>query len=177
MMIAAIVVQSGGLFDEINGIPLHPLTVHAVVVLVPVAALGLLAMVALPAFSRRFGIVVVGASVAATGAAFVAKQAGEALQVPVGAPGYDHAELGSLMPWFALALMAAVIGLWLIDRRADPAQPWTRNGLRVAVAALSVAVALASLLWIYRVGDSGARSVWTNPSDANVTSGTGGDAG
>lgn len=160
--------ESEGPFDLIDGVPVHPLVVHAVVVLVPVAALGLLVMAASPAFSRRFGIVVVLASIAAAGAAFVAKEAGQALQERVGEPGFNHAELGSVMPWFALALAAAVIGVWYIDRRADPGQPWTRDRLRLAVAGIAVVVALASLVWIFRVGDSGGRSVWSGRVAASV---------
>lgn len=165
--------QSSGIFDVINGVPVHPLVVHAVVIFVPVAATGLLVMVASPKFSRRFGIVVVLASIAGAGAAFVAKEAGQALQERVGEPGFNHAELGSAMPWFALALMAAVIGLWLLDRRADPDEPWTRDRLRIGVSVIAVVVALASLVWIVRVGDSGGKSVWSGvvSSPADVTDG------
>lgn len=40
----------------INGIPAHPLLVHAVVVLLPLAALCLVACAAWPPIMRRFGL-------------------------------------------------------------------------------------------------------------------------
>ncbi len=39
-----LVAEESGLFDTVFGLPLHPLAVHAAVVLVPLAALGALAM-------------------------------------------------------------------------------------------------------------------------------------
>ena len=47
--------ESGGPFDLVNGIPVHPLVVHAAVVLVPLAALGLVVMAVWPRFSRSLG--------------------------------------------------------------------------------------------------------------------------
>ena len=152
--------DSTGPFDLIGGMPLHPLVVHAVVVLVPLTAIGLLLMAFVPRFSRRLGwLVSLGAAVAA-GSAFVAKQAGEAFEARVGTPGFDHAELGTLMPVFAIGLLAVTVALWLVDRSAPAEGPAPRRGLRIAVAILAVLVALGNLFWVFRVGDSGARSVW-----------------
>jgi len=156
-MIAA---ESGGLFDTINGLPVHPLVVHAAVVLIPLAAIGVLVMVFWPRFSRSFGIAVVVTAALATGAAFVAKEAGEALASRVGEPGFDHQELGDVMPIVAGVLLLAAIGLWLIDRRTESGASGSTRWVRIAVAALAAVIAVGNLVWIYRVGDSGARSVW-----------------
>jgi cytochrome b involved in lipid metabolism len=51
--------------------------------------------------------------------------------------------------------------LWLIDRRAAGDGPAGSRGMRIAVAVVGVVVALANLFWVYRVGDSGAKSVWS----------------
>ena len=77
---ALVTADSNGPFDLINGVPVHPLVVHAAVVLVPLAGLGVLLMVVVPRFSRRFGWLVALAAAAATGACFVAKAAGEQLE-------------------------------------------------------------------------------------------------
>ena len=156
-MIAA---ESGGLFDTINGLPVHPLVVHAAVVLIPLAAIGVLVMVFWPRFSRSFGIAVVVTAALATGAAFVAKEAGEALASRVGEPGFDHQELGDVMPIVAGVLLLAAIGLWLIDRRTESDASGSTRWVRIAVATLAAVIAVGNLVWIYRVGDSGARSVW-----------------
>ena len=161
--------ESEGPFDLINGLPVHPLVVHAAVVMVPLAALGLIAMAIWPRFSRRYGWLVVGASVVAAGASFVAKESGEAMADRLAEPGFDHEELGELMPAFAAALMLAVIVLWLIDRRTPEGGPAPRRGLRMVVAIVAVIVAVAALVWVVRVGDSGAKSVW---SGRVVASGT-----
>ena len=158
--LAAPAADSTGPFDLIGGMPLHPLVVHAVVVLVPLTAIGLLLMAFVPRFSRRLGWLVSLGAVAAAGAAFVAKEAGEAFEARVGTPGYDHAELGTLMPVFAIGLLVLTVALWLIDRSAPAEGPAPRRGLRIAVAVLAVLVALGNLFWVFRVGDSGARSVW-----------------
>jgi uncharacterized membrane protein len=148
-------------FDLIRGLPIHPLVVHAAVVLVPLTALGLLLMALLPRFSRANGWLVVAIGAAAAVASVVARLSGIALQQRTAAPRFDHAELGGSMPWFAGALLLATAGLWLVDRREAAAGSSGRRGVRGAVAVVAVAVALANLVWIYRVGDSGARSVWS----------------
>lgn len=153
--------ETGGPFDLINGLPVHPLVVHAAVVLVPLTALGVLLMAAWPRFSRSLGWLVALGGVVAAGSSFVAKESGEALEGRVGEPGFDHAELGEVMPVLALALLVVAVVLWLIDRSAAREGAAPRRGLRIAVAVLAALVALGNLVWIYRVGDSGAKSVWS----------------
>jgi uncharacterized membrane protein len=153
--------ESGGPFDLVNGIPVHPLVVHAAVVLVPLAALGLVVMAVWPRFSRSLGWLVVLGSAAAMLASWVAKEAGEALEERVGEPGFDHADLGEVMPAVAAGLLVASAVLWWIDRSAPPEPTTTRRAIRVVVAVLAAAVALGNAFWVYRVGDSGAKSVWT----------------
>ncbi len=167
---------SGGPFDLINGIPVHPLVVHAAVVLVPLTALGLIVMAVWPRFSARYGWLVAVSGVLAAGSSFAAKESGEVLEGRVGEPGFDHAELGDQMPIFAAVLLVAVVALWLIDRSAPTDGPAPRRGLRIAVAIVGVVVALANLLWVFRVGDSGAKSVWSGRVSASAretTTGTG----
>lgn len=153
--------DSTGPFDLINGIPVHPLVVHAAVVLVPLAALGVLAMAIVPRLSRTLGWLVALGALAATGACWVAKEAGEQLAARVGSPGFDHQSLGSWMPFFAAALAIAAIVLWLVDRRRIEDRPAPRGTLGIVVAVLAGIIAVANLVWVYQVGDSGARSVWS----------------
>jgi uncharacterized membrane protein len=85
--------EGGGVFDLINGVPVHPLVVHAVVVLLPLACLGTLAIAVRPAWRERYGLLVVACAAAATALMPVATSSGEALEHRVGSPG-QHAELG-----------------------------------------------------------------------------------
>lgn len=151
----------GGPFDLVNGLPVHPLVVHAAVVLVPLTALGVLLMALWPRFSRSLGWLVVVGGVVAAGASVVAKASGEALEERVGEPGFDHGDLGEAMPLFAAALLGVAVVLWLMDRSTPADGPAPRRALRIVVALVAVLVAVGNLVWVYRVGDSGAKSVWT----------------
>jgi uncharacterized membrane protein len=64
---------------EINGVPLHPLVVHAVVVLGPLAALVGLAYAAVPRWRWLLRWPLLALSVITAAAAFVATQSGDAL--------------------------------------------------------------------------------------------------
>jgi hypothetical protein len=164
--VRAIAAGQGGPFDLIDGLPVHPLVVHGAVVLVPLAALGLVLMAVWPRFSRRHGWLVVALAVVAAGAAVVSVRSGEAFQERVGEPGFDHAELGEVLPWLAGGLALAALVLWLVDRRGggdawDDGAPRPRGGvLRLLVAVVAMLVALANVVWVARVGHSGAQSVW-----------------
>ena len=114
------------LFDTIFGLPVHSLVVHAVVVFVPLAALGTIAVAAVPRWDRRYGLFVVAAALIATGSAFVAKQSGEELASRIGTP-LEHFEIARWMPWFALALLLVVAVLWWLDR-ATPRHHGGRPG-------------------------------------------------
>ena len=152
-----LVAEESGLFDTVFGLPLHPLAVHAAVVLVPLAALGALAMALSPRLSRRYGGLVVVTGVAAFIASFVAKEAGEALALRVGQPG-QHAQLGDVVPLLALLLALGIAGFWLVDRGipGNRSRPWW---LRLAAVALIV-IAMLATVWAVRAGHTGAELVW-----------------
>lgn len=157
------------MFDLIDGLPVHPLVVHAVVVLLPLASLGTLALVLRPSWRERFGLLVVGAAAVATVLLPVATSSGESLEERVGDPG-SHAGLGEQLIWFALPLLVLAAALVYLDRRArrDPAT--SPSPLRV-VTVLALVAALAATAQVYRVGESGARAAWGD----QVASGQGGD--
>ena len=144
-------------FDTIGGLPVHALVVHASVVLLPLTGLGALLIALKPAWSRRFGIIVVLVGLLALISTVVAKESGEQLAVRVGLP-EPHANLGDRLPLFAAILFVLVTILWLVDRGI----PGNRSR-PVWVMVLAVLVVIASIVtvwWTFRVGDSGARAVW-----------------
>jgi uncharacterized membrane protein len=152
------------MFDLINGLPIHPLVVHAVVVLLPLATLGTLAIAVRPAWRRPYGLLVVGCAAVATALIPVATSSGEALEERVGDPG-AHAELGDQLNWFAIPMLLLAAAMWWLDRRARStdaasAGPTTRVGVVRAVTVLAIVSALATTVQVYRVGDSGARAAW-----------------
>ena len=150
------------MFEQIAGLPLHPLVVHAVVVLVPLSTLGAAAVAAWPRWARPYGPLVAAGAVAAALAAFVAYQAGNALHEALNyAADPSKAEalvaharwgLGTLLSALVLAVLAVVA---TVLARRDPSAP----GARVVAVAAAVAGAVATGFTVL-AGDSGASSVW-----------------
>jgi hypothetical protein len=158
-------------FDLVNGLPVHALVVHAVVVLLPLACIGTIAIAVRPSWRHRYGVMVVACAAVATALIPVATSSGEALESHVGNPG-EHAELGDQLIWFAIPLLALSLALVWLDRRhrstaaledADdtaPAAVEPRGRATRVVAVLALVAALATSVQVYRVGDSGARAAW-----------------
>ena len=159
------------MFDLINGLPIHPLVVHAVVVLLPLACLGTLAIALRPAWRATYGVLVVGCAAVATVLIPVATSSGEALESHVGSAG-EHAELGEQLIWFAIPLLALSCALVWMERRQRPTATSEPGSTRSnaagrkpstatrAVAGLALVAAVATSVQVYRVGDSGARAAW-----------------
>lgn len=146
--------------------PLHPLVVHAVVVLGPLAALTGLAYAAVPRWRWLLRWPLVVLAVVAAAASVLAAQAGESLLE--GRPELepiveDHQEAGELMRNVALGY-ALVSGLaaWALGGVSALASGRgareTRFGIPVALLLAVGAVAL--LVTVYLAGDSGAQAVW-----------------
>ena len=156
------------MFDLINGLPIHPLVVHAVVVLLPLAALGTIALALRPRWRRPYGWLVVGAAAAATILLPVATSSGEALEERVGNPG-EHAEIGEQLIWFTIPLLVVLVAMVWLDRRRDRSATMPR--LARAVPVLAVVAALACSVQVYRVGDSGARAAWADQVSSSAIAG------
>lgn len=147
----------GSLLDTFDGLPVHPVVVHAVVVLIPLTAVLAVLMVINSRFSRRFGPIVVALGFLSVAASVVAKESGEQLAKHLAATP-THVELGSRMPLRAGLYFALLLVFWLMDRGIPGNR---RRPVRVIV--LGVALALASVLicvQVYATGHSGAQGVW-----------------
>ena len=146
--------------------PLHPLVVHAVVVLGPLAALTGLVYAAVPTWRwlLRWPLVVLAVVVAVT--ALLAVAAGEDLLAsrPELAPIVaDHREAGERLRNVALGyVVVAGLAAWALGGTSALASGRgareTRLGIPVAVLLAVGAVAL--LVTVYLAGDSGSAAVW-----------------
>jgi len=160
------------MFDTFNGLPLHPLVVHGVVVLLPLAIVGTIAIALRPRWRTSYGPLVVAAALVATILVPISTSSGESLEELVGDPG-EHAELGEQLLWFALVLLIAVAALVVLQWRKDRADTATEtprgafNTLTVT-AVVAVVAALACGVQVYRVGDSGARAAWGDAAAAHA---------
>lgn len=165
--------SDSSLFDTIFGLPVHPLVVHAAVVLLPVAALGLLVLVSVRPWRVKYRWVTLLGLAAGTAASVAAKESGEELATHVGTPA-DHAKWGDILPIVAIALFV-VATLWtLLQRRTDssraqartaaptagPETPIRGAGWSAGLAILTALLALGVLGLTVLVGHSGATAVW-----------------
>jgi hypothetical protein len=158
------------MFKEILGLPAHVLVVHAVVVLVPLLALLSAAYVALPRFRRRLDWAVALLAVAAPVTAFVAVESGEELmdafvgrgmQGPIVDQISEHSRYGDALFWYVLPLAVASLVLLALTSghpRVPRLPSWATPVLSVVVVALGV----ASIVYVYLTGHSGAEAVWGN---------------
>jgi uncharacterized membrane protein len=153
-------------FDTINGLPLHPLVVHAVVVLLPLAVIGTIALAVRPAWRRPYGPLVSGVAAVAVVLCPVATSSGEALEKHVGDPG-QHAALGDQLVWFAVPVLLLAGAMTYLARR-HPARTAGPPWLPAAISVLAVVAAVACAVQVYRVGDSGARAAWGDAVSQNA---------
>ena len=161
------------MFDLINGLPVHPLVVHAVVVLLPLAMIGTIAIVVRPAWRLTYGPLVVACAAIATILIPVATSSGEQLEKHVGDPG-EHAELGDQLIWFAIPLLVLVLAVVVLARRqASGKPPIGPSALPTVVGVLAIVAALATTVQVYRIGDSGAKAAWGD--QVTSSSGEGGE--
>lgn len=155
------------MFDLINGLPVHPLVVHGIVVLLPLAVLGTIAISVRPAWRTRYGQLVVACAAVSTVLIPVATSSGEELEKHVGDPG-RHAALGDQLIWFALALLVLCTALvWLAHRHERGTAMLGPRWLLATITGLAVVVAMATAVQVYRVGESGARAAWQDQVDTS----------
>jgi uncharacterized membrane protein len=152
------------MLSTISGLPAHVLLVHALVVLAPLTALLEILCAVWPAARRRLVWLVLAFAVVTTALTPITTEAGEWL--------YDrerhhsailntHADRGGWMIYFSIAMLVVAVILalvhWRENRSGKPGM--TTN---VVVAILAIALGLASIVQVVRIGDAGARSVWAN---------------
>jgi hypothetical protein len=157
----------------VAGLPVHPLVVHAVVMLIPLAALGAVLVAVRPAWRQIYGVPTLVLAVAGLVCVPIATTSGTALATDHG--GHESAALelhmaraDAVLPAtivFVVLLAAAV----LLGRRADrAASPESAGSTLVAtstrvVLALCVLAALAGLVaagFVALTGHAGATAVW-----------------
>jgi uncharacterized membrane protein len=159
--------------DELFGLPAHPLVVHAAVVLVPLAAVGVGVIAFWPAARARLGVAVVVVAALGTVFAYLAVESGGYLEDRVGETEQveEHAELGDSGLASALAVLlgaVAVTGFGVYERRQStpdgdgtPSNRRVRS-LRAGVGVVAVVLVSLGTVQIARIGHSGATATWGN---------------
>jgi glucan phosphoethanolaminetransferase (alkaline phosphatase superfamily) len=155
-------------FEDFNGLPLHPLAVHAAAVFVPLLVVMSLAYALVPRWRARVGWAAVGLAVIAPIAAIVARQSGNALADrlyggTVEGDLADHQGYGTMTVWVTIGLGVLTLALvWF--RRAATTPEW----LTIALTVLLVLDAIAAAVYVFLTGDLGSRIHW-EPLWQNVT--------
>ena len=151
---------------QVGGIPLHPLLVHAVVVLTPLTAAAVLLSQFWPAARRRLGIVTPLAALTVLVLVPITVTAGRQLAARLGPlPAVAvHQHYGQmLLPWAVAQFVVAAAQWAWFRRRPVPADGAPGTASRVLTAALALAstvVAVGTTWLLVLIGDSGARAVW-----------------
>jgi hypothetical protein len=146
----------------VNGLPAHALLVHFIVVLAPLTALLVMLCALWAAARRHLAWATLVLAIATTVLVPITTGAGEWLFDLRRNPSpilREHAARGSLMIYFAVALLVVALALAMlhvVERRSAK----RRLAANVIVAIVALAVGISSIIQVYRVGDAGAQSVW-----------------
>ena len=160
---------------SIAGLPLHPLLVHATVVIVPAAALSVLLAALWPRFRNWAGPLPLGLAVAGLVLDPLSTASGESLEHQVGHSALieQHSELADgLLPWMiGLVVMAAALYAWHrrqghdLDRGPITSRAW----VPVIISAVAVIAALGTSFQVVLIGHSGAKAAWSSVASRDAS--------
>jgi uncharacterized membrane protein len=152
---------------EINGVPLHPLVVHAVVVFVPLAAIAAIAM-SMPKWRWLARWPALLLTLGATAAAYVASVTGAQLQKDRGLQSRlvenHEAWAGRLINGMWIFAALVIVAFWLLPHVTRLSGGKDRVGsiaaLEKPLMVLVPVAAVAVLVLVVLTGDAGAKAVW-----------------
>ena len=144
-----------------NGLPVHALLVHFIVVLAPLTAVLAILCAVWPAARERLVWLVLALAVVTAGLSPLTTESGEWLEHHIEETELveKHAALGDTMVYFALALLVAAVLLAVQHVRANRGKALS-TALAAAVAVFVVVASVATSVQVFRIGHSGATSVW-----------------
>lgn len=154
--------------DELFGLPAHPLVVHGAVVLLPLAAIAVLAVAIRPRWARSaFGYVTVALPLVSLVTVILAQRSGESLEERVQETALveRHAELGeSVLPW---AIVLLVVALLVVAFARFGSRLQVREAVaRGVLVALAVVAGVGAIWKVVDVGHSGAKAAWSDVGPA-----------
>ena len=155
---------------EINGLPLHPLIIHVVVVFAPLAAIAGIAYALVPRWRWWLRWPFVACAVIAAAAGVVAAYSGYSLEhsrhLQELASVRTHQHRGSILRWLLLAyLIPTALAAWFLGGSSPVTSGWgaregRSGGVAIAIQVLLVVSSIVLLIWVFLTGDSGARALW-----------------
>lgn len=154
------------MFDQVNGLPVHILVLHAAVIFVPLLALGATVYALVPPWRPKLGWAVALLAVVAPASAFVSKQSGTELYNRLLGQGLSgngkeildqHMDYGTLTTWLSIALGVVSLILVALTVRNPRALPRIAD---LAIAVVVIVLAALTGYYVFQTGDSGATAVW-----------------
>lgn len=147
----------------ISGLPAHPMLVHFIVVLAPLTAVLLILCALWPAARERLTWLTLALAAVTTALTPLAAESGEWLYERVEKTELveKHEHLGETMIYFSLALLVAAILVAVLHVRAGRGKP-VSSVVTGIIAVLVVVIGAGAAAQVYRIGHSGAESVWSD---------------
>lgn len=140
-----------------GGLPLHPLVVHAPVVLIPLSAIALVLLIFVRKWRPHYAWLAVAGLVVGTLGAVAAVLTGNAFAETIGLPA-RHATLGTILVWTAGALSVSAIVWWLLQHQERDNEQESR--IVWASSIVTVVLVVATLIFTVLTGHSGAEAAW-----------------
>ena len=155
------------MLDQVNGLPVHILVLHAAVIFVPLLGLGAVVYGLVPSWRPRIGWAVGLLAVVAPVAALITKLSGTEFYNRllsagrVSPPGKvildGHMENGTITFWLTLALGVVSLILVVLTTRNPRVLP---KPAELGITLVLVVLAALSGYYLFETGDSGATAVW-----------------
>ena len=151
--------------STINGLPAHILLVHFIVVLAPLTAILAIAASIWSGVRTRLVWLIAALALITVVLTPLTTDAGEWLEkrVPKTEAVEQATEIGDPMVYFSIGLVvvaALLVFVHLRERRGNPPVRWQSIGVVV----LAVLIGAATIIQVYRIGESGARAAWDDVS-------------
>lgn len=144
------------MFESVFGVPTHPLVVHLPVVVLPLAAIGIIVLALKPTWRSKGALPALVAIGVGAFSALAAVLTGNALAEQVGLP-VRHQTLGIATTVTAF-LLTALAGAWLLWERRSRERTVVQHGMAGGSAVLAAAVLVLTVL----TGHAGASSAWSH---------------
>jgi len=140
-------------WDELGGLPAHPLIIHGVIVLLPLVAIFLLVGLFWKNLLKNLHLPIIGILALSVVSALAASSSGYSLSAVVGLP-KSHTQWGNYLVLLTIGLFSSftLFSFFTFHKKSKIAS----LSLRVLMALLSV----STIGMTYVVGHSGAESVW-----------------
>ncbi len=162
----SLITKAMNMFDEIFGLPAHPLIIHAAVVLTPLLAVLSIAYAVLPRFRPKLGWAVVLTALGSPGAVFAAKESGEAFkerlftgQTPAVVTEHESFANPLLFSTAGLAVAALLLVYFTRARGEGDATGGSSRALAMIFSAAAVVLAVVVGYYAVRAGHTGATTV------------------